>query len=379
MSLLDTNKKNSTGTLSAIKDITRNKIKTTGVSAFMELQLELVYPNPAQPRKAFNDIDELASSISEKGLIQPIAVVKDGSGKYMIVSGERRFRAIDSLGLRTIKAHILQGTSKDIEEISLVENIQRNDLTDFEVANFITTLWNSGQYNEKQDLAKAIGKTKSYVSKALGLVKLDDEIIEDLSTNNHDIGLSVLEEVSRVKDPVVQKEVFEKVKNKEITRSEIKDFKKPKEISPVKKEDKKATGDVPADTFIDDSREYVHIKDIGEVVDRLREAVERGCILKDSFLAFPSGEPSRYDDISISNCYEEAIFNILEEIERLKENQSKHKLIHSYEGVGDYACELDNMVKSLDFSLGAQMTSYIMADKSLIKIGKKYKITIEEM
>ncbi len=139
--------------LSEIKKVTKGKIKTTGVSAFMELQLELVYPNPAQPRKAFNDIEELASSIQEKGLIQPIAVVKDGSGRYMIVSGERRFRAIDSLGLRTIKAHILQGTSKYIEEVSLIEDIQRNDLTDFEVANFITTLWNSGQYSEKQDLA----------------------------------------------------------------------------------------------------------------------------------------------------------------------------------------------------------------------------------
>ncbi len=362
--------------LSEIKNITKGKVKTTGVSAFMELQLELVYPNPAQPRKAFNDIDELASSIQEKGLIQPIAVIKDGSGRYMIVSGERRFRAIDSLGLRTIKAHILQGTSRYIEEVSLIENIQRNDLTDFEVANFITTLWNSGQYSEKQDLAQAIGKSKSYVSKSLGLTKLDDEIIEDLSTNNHDIGLSVLEEVSRVKDPVVQKKVFEKIKNKEITRSEIKDFKEPKEISPVKKETPKATGDVPADTFVEDSREYVHIKDIGEIVSLLREAVERGCMLKDSFLAFPSGEPSIYDTTSISNCYEEAIFNILEEMENLK-NSGLYKQNKSGVGfgtqnhMGTYVGIVDGDFKgTFEFEEGGE---FIKTTNN-----KEYKITIVE-
>ncbi|MGB3752168.1 MAG: ParB/RepB/Spo0J family partition protein, partial [Arcobacteraceae bacterium] len=198
----------------------------TGVSDFMELELSLVYPNPAQPRKAFSDIEELSSSIKKSGLIQPVAVTKDGSGKYMIISGERRYRACTLLELKTIKCHIISASSKDIEEMSLVENIQRSDLTDFEIANFITALWNSEQYEKKQDLANALGKSSTYISKALGLVeKLDDSIKDDLQTNKSDLGLSVLEEVSRLKDKDTQKEVYEKVKNKEITRADIRDYK----------------------------------------------------------------------------------------------------------------------------------------------------------
>jgi ParB/RepB/Spo0J family partition protein len=221
--------------LSKVGKVTAGKVKTTGVSDFMELEIELVYPNPAQPRKAFNDIDELADSIKHRGLIQPIAVVKDGAGKYMIISGERRFRACTLLGLKTIKCHIITASSKDIEEMALIENIQRSDLTDFEIANFITVLWNSGQYEKKQDLSEALGKKPAYLSKALGLVdKLDDSIKEDLADTKSDIGMSVLEEVSRVKDKDTQKEVYEKVKNKELKRDEIKEYKKPNKVKEKK-------------------------------------------------------------------------------------------------------------------------------------------------
>jgi len=188
-----------------------------------EIELALIYPNPAQPRKNFNDIDELAESIKQKGLIQAIAVVKDGAGKYMIIGGERRFRACTLLGLKTIKCHIIDADSKDIEEMSLVENIQRDELTDFEIANHITKLWNSGKYEKKQDLGKVLGKKPAYISKALGLVdKLDESIKEDLKENKSDIGMSVLEEVSRVENHKVQAVLYKMIKKKEITRDHIK-------------------------------------------------------------------------------------------------------------------------------------------------------------
>lgn len=212
--------------LSKLNTLTTGKVNTTGVSAFQELEMDLIYVNAFQPRKFFDEtkIEELKNSILIHGLIQPIAVVKDGSGKYMIISGERRYRASKLANLKTIKANILSVDSKSVEEISLVENIQRSDLTDFEIANYITSLWESGLYPKKQDLANALGKAPAYISKALGLVKLDDSIKEDLSNSTTNIGLSVLEEVSRVEDKELQKEVYEKVKNKEITRSEIKTF-----------------------------------------------------------------------------------------------------------------------------------------------------------
>lgn len=223
--------------LSALNATTAGKTRTTGISPFSELELSKVYANPEQPRKSFENIEELAQSILENGLIQPISVVKKQDG-YMIIGGERRYRASLHAGLKTIKAHVLQVDDKKVLELSLIENIQREDLTDFEKAQFISTLWESGHYAQKQDLAAAIGKSQSYISKALGMSKLDETIIADMQEQKHDIGLSVLEEISRVNDKEVQKEVYEKIVSKEIKREHIKEFKEPKEsttISPVKK------------------------------------------------------------------------------------------------------------------------------------------------
>ncbi len=130
--------------LDAINKATSGKTRTTGVSAFMELELTKVFPNPNQPRKNFQNIEELAQSIQAQGLIQPIAVVKKEDG-YMVVSGERRYRACQYLGLKSIKAHVLQADDVKVQELSLIENIQREDLSDFEKAKFIGQLWASGK------------------------------------------------------------------------------------------------------------------------------------------------------------------------------------------------------------------------------------------
>ena len=210
--------------LSAINNITSNTTKTTGVSPFMELELEKIYPNPNQPRKTFNDIDELALSIETNGLIQPIAVVFDGL-KYMIISGERRYKACLLLELKTIKALIVKANSKKIEELSPIENIQRNDLTDFEIAKFVGKLWNSGQYKLKKDLAKAIGKKDTYVSKVFSVLKIDDHIKKDIEANTNDIPLSVLEEISRI-DKSIQGLAYTQYINGHIKRDGIKTYAK---------------------------------------------------------------------------------------------------------------------------------------------------------
>jgi len=228
--------------LSAINNATQGKVKTTGVSPFLELELDKVYPNPNQPRKSFEDLEELAASIKTNGLIQPIAVVSDGAGKYMIISGERRYRASELNKARTIKAHIIKADSSQVEELALVENIQRSDLTDLEVAKYISILWGSGKYKKKSDLAAAIGKSPSYISKAFSCLKLDSSILEDLEESKHDVPLTVLEEISRVKDKDTQKEVYDKYVAGEIVRDDIKSFKssaKSEEISLGKKQSKK--------------------------------------------------------------------------------------------------------------------------------------------
>lgn len=213
---------------SKIATATAGKTKTTGISPFSELEISKVYPNPDQPRKQFDDIEELAATIKEHGLLQPITVVKKDDG-YMIISGERRYKAHLYNEAKTIKAHIVNVSDEAVEELTLIENIQRNDLTDFETAKHIVKLWESGRYEKKSDLAKKIGKSDSYVSKAFSCLKLDSEILEDIEANKKDISVSVMDEISRVKDTEVQKEVYKKYSDGQITRDEIKEFKPKKE------------------------------------------------------------------------------------------------------------------------------------------------------
>lgn len=211
--------------LSKIGEITTGRTKTNGVSDFMELPLEQIYPNPAQPRKRFDNIEELAASIQEHGMLQPITVTKDGLGRYMILAGERRYRAVQMLEHRTAKCYIATDANDTAKELALVENIQRDDLSDFEIANYIAALWYSGKYEQKQHLADKLGKSKSYVSKALGVVdKLDESIKQDISEHQDAIGLSVMEELSRVKDKRLQEDAYLKVKNGQIKRDEIKTY-----------------------------------------------------------------------------------------------------------------------------------------------------------
>lgn len=223
-----------------LNKITAGKVKTTGISAFSELEISKVYPNPNQPRKQFDDIVDLALTIQEHGLLQPITVVKKDDG-YMIVSGERRYKAHLHNDAKTIKAHIIQADTYQIQEMALIENIQRNDLTDFEKAKYIGELWGSGNYESKSQLAKKIGKSASYISKAFGCLRLDETILEDLENNISKVPLSVLEEISRVKDKDIQIDVYEKYVLGEITRDDIKSFKnvKTKENFPWEKEEKK--------------------------------------------------------------------------------------------------------------------------------------------
>lgn len=213
--------------LTAINKATKGKTKTGGITPFQELNIEKVFPNHEQPRKSFEDIEELAATIKEHGLLQPITVVKKDSG-YMIISGERRFRAHLHNESKTIKAYILDTTDDHVEELTLIENIQRNDLTDFETAKHIVKLWETGRYKKKSDLATKLGKSNSYVSKAFSSLKLDGEIIEDIEKNQKNISVSVMDEISRVEDKDTQKEVYEKYNAGEITRDEIKEFKEKK-------------------------------------------------------------------------------------------------------------------------------------------------------
>lgn len=210
--------------LSALNKATaKTAPRTSGISAMMELEVAHIYPNPDQPRKYFDPVSllELAESIKSKGLMQPIVVTRKND-RYMIISGQRRWEAHKINGSITIRAIVTDRDDLSIDEMALIENIQRDDLTDYEIAMAIVRLWESGQYEQKTQLAQAIAKPLSYVSKAFACLNLDDSIKTDIEDNKLGIGLSVLQELSRV-EPERQSEVFEQYKAGEITRDQFKE------------------------------------------------------------------------------------------------------------------------------------------------------------
>lgn len=192
------------------------------LSGELEIDINLIYPDPNQPRKIFDEekLSELAESIKEHGLIQPITIKDDGTGKYILIAGERRYRAHLLAGLEKIKVNITD--YKEVtSEVQLIENIQREDLTPFEIALSIKAIWEQGKYTKKSDLAKAIGKPAPYVSKAFAVFNLCDEIIEHLKSNHSDIGLDILQEISREPNHKKQLEYYNDYSAGEITREVI--------------------------------------------------------------------------------------------------------------------------------------------------------------
>ena len=143
----------------------------------VEINLDLIDPNPFQPRKFFSEdeLSELANTIKTHGLLQPISV-RSVSGRYQIISGERRTRASRLAGLKTIKAQVLNDVGdKAMAEWALIENIQRVDLNPIETAQSYQQLIDNHDYTH-EDLANAVGKSRSAITNALRLLKLPDQV-----------------------------------------------------------------------------------------------------------------------------------------------------------------------------------------------------------
>ena len=143
----------------------------------VEINIDLIDPNPFQPRKIFDDDElvELAETIEKHGLIQPIAVRKVGD-RYQIISGERRTRASKLANCKTIKAQVYDNLDdKTMNEWALIENIQRVDLNPIEIARSYQQLIDNHNYTH-EDLAKTVGKSRSAITNALRLLKLPNQV-----------------------------------------------------------------------------------------------------------------------------------------------------------------------------------------------------------
>ena len=147
------------------------------VSRMEELEVESIKPNPKQPRTEFDDdaLEELADSISTLGLIQPITVRREPDGKYIIISGERRWRASKLAGRKTIPAYIREADDKELHEMALVENIQRQDLNAMEIAISLQRLIDECGVTQ-ETVAQRVGKKRSTVANYLRLMQMCPEV-----------------------------------------------------------------------------------------------------------------------------------------------------------------------------------------------------------
>lgn len=144
-----------------------------------ELDINKIYPNPNQPRKHFDEeaLQELASSIKTHGVIQPLVVNREADGKYMIIAGERRWRASNMAGFQKVPVVIKNYTEKQIKEISIIENLQREDLNPIEAARAIKQLMD--EYNLTQEaVADRIGKSRPSVANTLRLLSLYPDVVK---------------------------------------------------------------------------------------------------------------------------------------------------------------------------------------------------------
>ncbi len=169
--------------------LSMDDVPARGSSAINDVALASIHPNPDQPRRSFDEeaLKELATSIAELGIIQPLSLRKIGPEDYQIIAGERRFRAAKLAGLTSVPAYIRTANDAELTEMALIENIQREDLNAIEIALTFKKLIE--QYNLTQErLSERIGKKRTTIANFLRLLKLPAEVQLGLRDKRLDMG-----------------------------------------------------------------------------------------------------------------------------------------------------------------------------------------------
>lgn len=242
-----------------------------------EIQLSEIKPNPFQPRRIFDEdkINELAQSIKEHGVFQPIILKKVKQG-YIIVSGERRFRAAQKVGLKSIPSIVRQYEESKVAEIALAENLQRENLTPIEEAEAYKIVMNNLHLTQAE-LASKIGKSRSHVTNTLGLLNLPQEVQQMLLSSQISMGharaLSKLEDdkkIIKLAHSIVEKQLsvrqIEELTKIEVKTNEIKRSIQPKYVV----QEKQLAAFYGQKIKIDDKKIVIYCKE-----DKLIETIER--------------------------------------------------------------------------------------------------------
>jgi ParB family transcriptional regulator, chromosome partitioning protein len=193
--------------------------RSAGAPVGRMIPIDKLAPNPNQPRVEIGDLSDLIASIAEKGVLEPLLVrPSDVGGRFMIISGERRYRASLEVGLTELPCIEMDVDDRAVAEISLIENLQRKDLTAFEEADGLQALAERFGYTH-EEIAKKIGKSRTSITEALSLAAIPSEIRE-LCRRADITSKSMLLQVVRQPDEGQMREFVARIREAGLTRDE---------------------------------------------------------------------------------------------------------------------------------------------------------------
>jgi ParB family transcriptional regulator, chromosome partitioning protein len=203
--------------------IATDEVRTSGSSSIGEIPVSQIMPNPNQPRRDFNEqaLEELALSIKELGIVQPVTLRNMGDGTYQIIAGERRWRAAQKAGLDTLPAYIRTADDESTMQMALVENLQREDLNPIEIALAYQGLIE--QYGLKQEeLSEKVGKKRATVTNYLRLLKLPAQV--QMALKNKVIDQGHARALLGLPSAATQLRVFEEIKSQGLSVRKVEDM-----------------------------------------------------------------------------------------------------------------------------------------------------------
>ncbi len=219
--------------------ISTEAVRTSGSSSIGEISLNLIEANPNQPRREFSEdaLRELADSIREIGIVQPITLRQTEEGRYQIIAGERRFRASQLAGKETIPAYIITADDESTMEMALVENIQREDLNALEIALAYQKLIEQNNLSQEQ-LSKRVGKGRATIANFLRLLKLPAPVQMALKEKRIDMGHA--RALLSLDDPKQQIDIFREIQKNDYSVRQVEELvRRIKEEGYEEKEEKK--------------------------------------------------------------------------------------------------------------------------------------------
>ena len=223
--------------------ISTDTVKTEGSSSISEIAISHIKANPNQPRREFDPeaLQELADSIKEIGIIQPITLRKMDDGTYQIIAGERRFRASQLAGLTTVPAYIRTADDENVMEMALIENIQREDLNSMEIALAYQHLLEEYSLTQEK-LSERVGKKRTTIANYLRLLKLPAQI--QVALKNRELDMGHARALLALDNPIEQIRLFEEIQTFGYSVRKVEELiKKKKEKTAAKKDEKKTASD----------------------------------------------------------------------------------------------------------------------------------------